>query len=55
MVLFFTAKDSGQGTGLGLSLSTGIIDAHRGKLYYDREASSTRFVIELPLLVMTEE
>lgn len=46
---FFTTKEVGEGTGLGLSVSHGIVMEHRGALRY--EASSTggaRFVVELP-------
>lgn len=45
---FFTTKKTGHGTGIGLSISKGIIDKHSGKFYYDRDSSNTRFVIELP-------
>lgn len=46
---FFTTKDVGQGTGLGLPISKGIIEDHSGNLWLDRESENTRFVIELPL------
>jgi len=45
---FFTTKDIGIGTGLGLSISRGIIEEHKGKLYFQSDAPSTTFVIELP-------
>jgi signal transduction histidine kinase len=45
---FFTSKDVGEGTGLGLSLSKGIIESHRGKLFLDTKRSHTTFIIELP-------
>lgn len=45
---FFTTKDVGRGTGLGLSLSKGIIEDHHGKLWYDSASINTQFVIELP-------
>jgi C4-dicarboxylate-specific signal transduction histidine kinase len=47
---FFTTKDVGEGTGLGLSSSEGIIKDHHGKLYYDSSTPNTRFVIEIPVL-----
>lgn len=47
---FFTTKDVGEGTGLGLSSSEGIIKDHHGKLYYDSSSPNTRFVIEIPVL-----
>lgn len=46
---FFTTKPVGQGTGLGLSLSKSLIEAHGGSLMLDRQSLSTRFVIRLPL------
>lgn len=45
---FFTTKDIGQGTGLGLSLSKGIVEAHHGRLYLDIVSENTRFVAEIP-------
>ncbi len=45
---FFTTKEVGQGTGLGLSVSKGIIEDHQGRLYFDASCANTRFVIELP-------
>lgn len=46
---FFTTKPTGQGTGLGLSLSYDIVKAHGGKLHFDTRADSgTTFFIELP-------
>ena len=46
---FFTTKPTGQGTGLGLSLSYDIVKAHGGKLHFDTQADiGTTFFIELP-------
>ncbi|WP_200892156.1 ATP-binding protein [Methyloterricola oryzae] len=46
---FFTTKPIGTGTGLGLSLSYGIINKHGGKIEVDSEVGKgTRFVIRLP-------
>ena len=46
---FFTTKPVGKGTGMGLSISYGIVEQHGGKLYVDRAwDQGTRFVIELP-------
>ncbi|MGE5394148.1 MAG: sensor histidine kinase [Candidatus Saccharibacteria bacterium] len=46
---FFTTKPSGQGTGLGLSMSYDIIKAHGGELTVKtREGEYTEFIIELP-------
>ncbi|MEZ4822046.1 MAG: ATP-binding protein [Ignavibacteria bacterium] len=47
--LFFTTKPTGQGTGLGLSMSYDIIKAHGGELKVETKAGEgSEFVIELP-------
>lgn len=47
---FFTTKPVGQGTGLGLSLSYGIIQKHRGAIEVDSEVGlGTTFRITLPI------
>jgi signal transduction histidine kinase len=50
---FFTTKEFGNSLGLGLSISKGIIEAHQGSFYLDKNHPHTRFVITLPL--KTEE
>lgn len=46
---FFTTKPTGQGTGLGLSLSYDIVKAHGGELTVDSiEGEGTTFTIQLP-------
>lgn len=46
---FFTTKDEGQGTGLGLSVSRSIVEKFKGKLYLNEDIQEgCEFVIELP-------
>jgi signal transduction histidine kinase/ligand-binding sensor domain-containing protein len=46
---FFTTKPTGQGTGLGLSLSYDIIKAHGGDIAVEtKEGEGAEFVIQLP-------
>jgi hypothetical protein len=46
---FFTTKEMGRGTGLGLSVSYGIIQEHSGKMVVDSmPGQGTRFILELP-------
>ncbi|MBK8141349.1 MAG: two-component sensor histidine kinase [Chitinophagaceae bacterium] len=47
---FFTTKPTGQGTGLGLSLSYDIVKAHGGELKVEtKEGEGSEFIIVLPL------
>jgi two-component system, NtrC family, sensor kinase len=47
---FFTTKPTGQGTGLGLSLSYDIVKAHGGELKVDtNEREGSTFIIQLPV------
>jgi signal transduction histidine kinase len=46
---FFTTKSTGQGTGLGLSLSYDIVKAHGGELRVEtKEGAGSAFFILLP-------
>jgi two-component system NtrC family sensor kinase len=46
---FFTTKPTGQGTGLGLSLSYDIIKAHGGEIKVEtKEGEGAEFIIQLP-------
>lgn len=45
---FFTTKAIGKGTGMGLSISHGIIKGHGGRLFLDLRLSNTCFVIQIP-------
>jgi signal transduction histidine kinase len=47
---FFTTKPTGEGTGLGLSLSYDIIKVHEGTLKVEtKEGEFTEFIISLPV------
>lgn len=47
---FFTTKSTGEGTGLGLSVSLGIVQRHGGEMLVEsEEGKGTRFIIRLPL------
>jgi signal transduction histidine kinase len=47
---FFTTKPTGQGTGLGLSLSYDIVKAHGGEIKVEtKEEEGTMFIIQLPV------
>ena len=46
---FFTTKPTGQGTGLGLSLSYDIVKAHGGEIKVEsKEGEGSEFIIQLP-------
>ncbi|MEO6453917.1 MAG: ATP-binding protein, partial [Ginsengibacter sp.] len=48
---FFTTKPTGQGTGLGLSLSYDIIKAHGGEIKVEtKEGGGSEFIIQLPFV-----
>lgn len=48
---FYTTKPAGQGTGLGLSVSYGIIQDHGGEISVKRaDNGGAKFVIKLPLM-----
>jgi signal transduction histidine kinase len=52
---FYTTKAAGEGTGLGLSVTYGIIQDHKGEIRVERgDSGGARFVIELPLDISRE-
>ncbi|MBF0206096.1 MAG: PAS domain S-box protein [Oligoflexia bacterium] len=46
--MFFTTKEEGKGTGLGLGIVHSVINAHRGRVFVDNDSPNTCFVIEIP-------
>ena len=53
---FFTTKATGEGTGLGLSVSYGIIKEHKGKIYAKSKlGKGATFIIELPIVAEVQQ
>jgi signal transduction histidine kinase len=52
---FFTTKPTGQGTGLGLSLSYDIIKVHGGEIKVEtKQGEGTKFIIQLPTGILKD-
>jgi two-component system NtrC family sensor kinase len=52
---FFTTKGDKRGTGLGLAVSYGIIERHRGQIeVQSEEGKGTTFTVKLPLQASEE-
>lgn len=47
---YFTTKEKGIGTGMGLDISRQIIENHNGKIYFEsQQGKGTTFFIEIPI------
>ena len=47
---FFTTKDVGEGTGLGLHISQSIVQGYGGKILVDSQpGKGTKFTVQLPI------
>jgi two-component system NtrC family sensor kinase len=46
---FFTTKPTGTGSGVGLAVSRGVVEAHGGSLQFVQSAAGAQFVIRLPV------
>jgi signal transduction histidine kinase/CheY-like chemotaxis protein len=51
---FFTTKKVGEGAGLGLSVSYGIVEQHGGRLSVESEPGRTVFTLELPAVTAAD-
>jgi CheY-like chemotaxis protein len=53
---FFTTREVGEGAGLGLSVSYGIVTQHGGKIYArSRLGKGATFIVELPIVNEAEQ
>jgi two-component system C4-dicarboxylate transport sensor histidine kinase DctB len=53
---FVTSRESGQGMGLGLAISAGIVKEHHGVMTArNRDGGGAAFRVEIPLAETTEE
>jgi signal transduction histidine kinase len=46
---FYTTKDAGRGTGVGLTFSRQVMSNHKGEIFYDSTSENTRFILRWPL------
>lgn len=46
---FFTTKEIGKGTGIGLAISKSMVEKMGGEFYYDDQSSNTCFVVSLKI------
>jgi signal transduction histidine kinase len=46
---FFSTKDVGAGTGLGLDITYRIVNQHKGTIEFHSKPGETRFIVRLPI------
>jgi len=47
---YFTTKEKGAGSGMGLDISRQIVESHKGKIYFEsKEGVGSTFFVELPI------
>ncbi|MCC5814325.1 MAG: GHKL domain-containing protein [Leptospira sp.] len=46
---FFTTKDQGDGSGLGLGIVKGILEKHKGTIKVESKPGDTKFIVYLPI------
>ncbi len=51
---FYTTKEVGKGTGLGMSITHSIVTDHGGTITIDRSSPNTCFVINIPIIAENE-
>ena len=54
MESFFTTKEKGKGSGLGLALVNRFVKEHNGKFFLDLESEHTSFVVQIPRNLKSE-
>ena len=53
---FFTTKNKDQGTGLGLSMSQGVVESFGGKIIVNsKEGVGSEFIVRLPLAMKSKK
>ena len=52
---FFSTKEVGQGTGIGLSLANSIVQEHQGTINFDTSEKGSTFTVKFPKLKQSGE